>query len=95
MPLVLDYSMLPEHMVGAMERYMKNGVAPGGFLEAVLSNDLLEAMERADMVNRYRLYDFGQFLHQQAPRGSFGSPDRVANWVKVGGYEGYTKEEEK
>lgn len=73
--------LVPEHMWGAVERYFLNGVAPGHFLTAVLSNDLMEAFSRADDVNGAAMREWCQFLYCYAPRGSYGSPERVAAWL--------------
>ena len=37
------WALIPQHMRGGIERYVMNGVPPGSFLTAVLSNDLKEA----------------------------------------------------
>ena len=52
-----NYDLLPEHIRGAMKRYIEDRLQPGGFLEAVLSNDLAGAFGRADHINRDRLFD--------------------------------------
>ena len=49
----LDYSLIPnQSMVAGIKRYVEHGVFPGGFLTALLSNDLTEAMSTADRTNR-------------------------------------------
>tara|TARA_R110002020_G_scaffold73444_3_gene188130 strand:- start:1524 stop:1862 length:339 start_codon:yes stop_codon:yes gene_type:complete len=49
----LDYSLIPnQNMVEGIKRYVEHGVSPGGFLTALLSNDLTEAMSAADSTNR-------------------------------------------
>ena len=77
----IDYSDLPEHMQGAMERYMQYGIEPGSFLTAVLCNDLMGAVGRADSINRARLNDYATWLYNNAPRMSFGSLEKVERWI--------------
>ena len=76
----IDYSRLPEHMQGPMRRYIENGIPPGSFLRAVLSNDLRAAFQRADDINGPRIRDFVVFLYNEAPRGCYGSPSAVNEW---------------
>lgn len=40
----IDYSILPEHMRDAMRRYIENGEPVGDFLNAILRNDLMDAL---------------------------------------------------
>ena len=42
---------IPEHTKGALDRYVDHGLEPGGFLTAVLTNDLFGAVARADSEN--------------------------------------------
>ena len=84
----IDYAasdLIPEHMRAGMERYMEQGVPPGHFLTALLSNDLMEAMGRADDINRESLHDYCRWLCNYAPAGSFGSPEAVKEWINSNG----------
>jgi hypothetical protein len=56
----------------------------GGFLYAVLSNDLEQACARADGQNRYLLYDIMFYLFNEPtiPAECWGSPKRVKAWVE-------------
>lgn len=87
----IDYSILPKHMQDAMRRYMEDGIPPGSFLEAVLSNDLLGALSRADHVNVSLLYAYGEFLYTEAPILSYGCKDRYKAWIESGGINGLQK----
>lgn len=77
----VDYSDLPEHMQGAMQRYIDNGIEPGGFLTAVLCNDLMRAIGRADSINRGRIHDYVTWLYNNAPPSCFGSEEKVDAWM--------------
>lgn len=84
----INYDRLPHHMRDAMQRYVEHGIAPGSFLTAVLSNDLMGAMGRADDINRASLYDYAVFLRSNAPIGCWGSPQHVEDWIAEGGLNG-------
>ena len=90
MPDVIDYSGLPAHMQDGMRRYIENGIPPGSFQRAVLSNNLMEAFRRADDVNARSMRDYAIFLANQAPCGCFGSPDHFKEWIARGGMAGLT-----
>ncbi len=79
----VDYSGLPEHMQGAMQRYIDNGIEPGSFLLAVLCNDLAGAVGRADSVNRARINDYVMWMHNDAPAACHGSREKVAEWIRA------------
>lgn len=84
----VDYSQLPEHMQAGMQLYIERGIAPGSFQRAVLSNDFMEAFNRADDVNTAAMRDYASFLNNEAPGGCYGSPQHVADWIKSGGLAG-------
>ena len=76
-----DWSLIPPHMIGSLHRYIENGIAPGSFLMAVLTNDLRRAVECADEVNRHRLPDYVRFLYCFAPIDCWGNPAKVDTWI--------------
>jgi hypothetical protein len=73
--------LVPAHMWSAVEGYYLHGYAPGNFLTALLSNDLMEAMGRADDENASRIREWCQFLYNYTPGGSYGSPSAVERWL--------------
>jgi len=85
------YNMLPEHMRDAMRNYVEYGIEPGDFLRNVLCNNLFGALERADDVNKHRLWDYGLFLYNCAPSRCKGSPEAYKYWLSVGGMEGLNR----
>lgn len=80
--------MIPAHMVDGMVRYIVNGVPPGGFLRALLGNDFMGAMRKADDVNIHALPMYARFLMNGAPIGAYGSPENVKDWIAQGGLKG-------
>jgi len=86
------WELIPAHMRGAMDRYICSGIPPGGFLEAVLFNDLTGAVAKADQINRHRLVDIVQFLMWHAPADCWGSREAVQEWIRNGGLDGQKQE---
>ena len=84
----IDYSLLPGHMQNSMKRYIEYGIEPGGFLYAVLTNDLMGAISKADYINQQSLHLYALFLYNNVPCSCFGSEEAVANWLSMGGIQG-------
>ncbi len=84
----IKYEMLPDHMQGGMRRYVENGIQPGSFLTALLSNDFMEAARKADNVNLHNLYIYASFFHNELPEECYGSPAAVKSWSALGGLAG-------
>ncbi len=72
---------IPLHMHGALTRYYENKLPPGHFLEAVLNNDLKEAINRADDINRNRIHSYIAWLYNEVPSGSWGYENAVSDWI--------------
>lgn len=68
---------VPEHIRGGLIRYLELGIPPGGFLTAVLENNLFEAFGRADQTNQRALFGIVSWIYNNAPHDSHGSPEQV------------------
>lgn len=79
---------VPEHLHDGLMRYVMLGGVPGGFMTAVLSNDLMESFARADGLCRNAMFELVSFLHEDVPGSCHGSPEKVWAWMKRGGLEG-------
>lgn len=77
-------SGVPEHLHDGLIRYLAHRIQPGGFLMAVLENDLAGALNRADGTSRAGLVEIGRFLYNDVPQGAWGSPAKVAAWLAEG-----------
>ncbi len=73
--------IIPPHLEGGLTRYLEDGIPPGSFLEAVLSNDLKEACSRGDSESLAGLVDLVCWLYNHAPMNCWGSPERVRDWI--------------
>lgn len=74
---------IPEHMHGAIIRFYENGIPPGGFLSAVIDNDLREASARADDINRHALFNYIRWFYNHAPSGTWGYSGAVNDYLKA------------
>jgi hypothetical protein len=67
---------------GGLTRYLLYGVSTGGFLHAVIDNDLKEAVGRADDVNILAIPNIVRFLYNAAPSQAWGRKGAHDAWVK-------------
>lgn len=74
------YGIIPQITMDALDRYVHQGIPTGGFLYAVLTNDLFEAMGRADQNNRAVLFEICQYIYNLVPSGAWGTPEKVKAW---------------
>ena len=80
---------VPSRMQDSFLLWVAFGIRPGGFLTAVLCDDLFGAYRRSDYVNRACMLDWIRFLHNYAPAGCYGSPGAVDEWVGLVNDERY------
>ena len=71
---------IPERMRFGIERYINYGIPPGGFLKAVITNNLSEAIARADDENLANLPAFVAYFYNEAPSMCWGSVENYRKW---------------
>ena len=74
--------IIPAHLIDMLKKYIYEGRDPGGFLLAVLENNLKEACMFADEFNILLLPAYANFLYNEAPANCWGSKEEVAAWIK-------------
>lgn len=84
----MDYNYETLPLKAPLDDYLEYGHPVGGFLQAVLSNQLFEAVGRADLENRARLAEYVSYLYNHAPMYCRGSEERVREWIHKGGKAG-------
>lgn len=77
----LAVSGIPDRLHDGLRNYLVYGYRPGSFLRAVLENDLITAVVRADEESATRIAAVVRFLWNYAPSEAWGSPDRVQTWL--------------
>lgn len=73
---------IPPMTLESLEAYRWQRRPTGGFLRAVLANDLLLATQMADCHNRAAFFDICEYVWMELPTASYGSYDAVASWLK-------------
>src|SRR5688572_3095935 len=87
MPMLIDddtaielerrLARLPASCRDGLRDYLRYGVPPGHFYQAVLCNDLTEAFARGDELHLAALRDIVELLTMVAPVAAWGSRTRV------------------
>ncbi len=86
--LTPDYDLVPPHLRAGLRDYIQRGQIPGDYLQAVMANDLLEAVNRGDTYSHGYLGVLMAWLYNDAPGGCWGSRGIIAAWSRLGGLEG-------
>lgn len=76
---ISNYSKIKN--LDGLQRYVEHRVPTGGFLRAVLENDLKEACIRADLENIEVIPIYVHWLYNKAPVICWGSPEKVKAWL--------------
>ena len=82
-----DPRLIPDAIYFGLEDYAKEHRPTGGFLQAVLENDLRMASLRADVQSMKAFKALAMFLSNAVeliPMRSHGSPKAYASWIKEG-----------
>lgn len=69
--------------IETLKRYVDQGVPTGSMFEAILSNDLADAMGRADPFSIHRVPAIVAYVHNELPPACWGSRRIVAAWVEL------------
>ena len=83
--------LIPTHMQEGLARYLFDGIAPGGFLSAILANDLVQAFGRSDAINEEMMWHWASWLYNYAPAypaKCWGSYEQIDWWCLQGGAKG-------
>lgn len=75
-----NFNLIPEITKESIDAWVESARPVGGFLEAVLCNDLTKAFARADYDNRFALFAIVDYLYNECPVGCWGSPERYRTW---------------
>ena len=76
-----DYDKLPNpDTAETLRMYIEEGYSPGGFMTAVLSNDLFQAVAVADPYHLSMIPNLVVWIYNEAPRECWGSKAKVEAW---------------
>lgn len=79
---IFDYEKIPAEALLDIDCYVKEKKMPGGFLTAVLENDLLKAVDRADEYNLRIIPIYVTYLYNKIPMDAWGSKETVRKWTQ-------------
>jgi hypothetical protein len=74
--------MIPQYTLDSLTRYVEHGIPPGSFLCAVLENNLVRAVGRADRENLAALPEIVKYIYNELPSTCWGSPARVNEYIE-------------
>lgn len=69
-----------QESVETIDRFVEHGIPPGGFIYAVLTNNLKESFMRADTHNREYLFDIVSYCYNEIPAAAWGSVEKYNEW---------------
>jgi len=72
---------IPQWIAESLEAWGRRARPTGGFLRAVLENDLFAAYGRADPTSRAAMHEIVKAIYNQMPTGSHGSRRIVQTWT--------------
>lgn len=82
------WDAIPGHCRPGLRNYIDYGLPVGGFLEALLKNNLADAVLSADYMNRQALLAYARLLRNCLPPEAWGSAEAYDAWLKRGGLKG-------
>jgi hypothetical protein len=68
-------------MFSSLRGYVEQHIPVGSFLEAVISNDLKQAVQQADDTNIRNIPAFVGYLYNNAPSECWGSKEKYKRWL--------------
>jgi hypothetical protein len=87
-----DSGNTPEWAKETLTAYVETGRPTGDFIAACLSNDLVDAIGRADENSLAHIADIVSWIYNIAPSACWGSRETVRDWMKQSGMKGMTNE---
>lgn len=73
---------VPAAIKDSLRRYIRDGIKPGTFLTAVLTNNLYDAILRADPTSLENMKEILLYVFEHCPMESFGSEEKLNKWVE-------------
>ena len=79
----MNYENIPPLVMAAMKRYVDRHTKSGGFLTAVICNNLTDAVFRADKETYRALRDIVGWFWNVAPSDCWGSKEKMETWLAL------------
>ena len=71
-----------DQMMRELNTYIKDGVPPCSFLQSVISNDLIGAVNNADDYNMSVIPAYVAYLFNKAPMQCWATKEKMEAWIK-------------
>ena len=81
----IDYATIPLYVREALHKHAHQHQHTGGFVTAVLENNLMEAVGQADAKSFAALPSICSYVYNEIPGGCHGSPAKVKAWREGAG----------
>jgi hypothetical protein len=80
------YAAIPARLLRGLVDYAekRNETGTGSFLRAIVENDLMSAVTRADPESFAALSSICAFVHNELPAVCWGTKDKVRDWLESG-----------
>jgi len=79
--LYFDNTIINDYIEEGLYNYFTKGIHPGGFLYAVLINDLYTAVDKADFQNIVMIGKIAKYIKGNITTRAYGSPELVQDWM--------------
>lgn len=78
-----DSSLIEDRFKDSLSRYVEHRIPTGGFLQAVLENNLTESYSRADSGALVNIPHIVAYCYNKLPSNCWGSPTKVKAWLEA------------
>jgi len=79
--ILLGFTTGNNYLDSGLENYLFHGLQPGGFLTALIVDDLQDARTRADVWNSKNIKNIYSVLFRRMPKESVGSREKYNDWL--------------
>lgn len=79
--MIIEYENIPPAVLNALVRYKDWRINPGSFCRAVISNDLISAVQRADSRSLKALPQIARWAYTELPNDAWGSYEKFQAWA--------------
>ena len=80
---MINYDTIPPMIMEGLKNYVERGIPTGGFLEAVLANDLMAAVGGADPNSMMALPSIVSYVYMELPSTCHGSYKVYRAWLAL------------
>ena len=79
--MITEYEKIPPKVLNALVRYKDWRLPTGSFCRAVIANDLITAVQRADAYSLKALPHVAAWAYTELPSDAWGSYEKFQEWL--------------